>query len=110
MSGRVTWLTVERVDSLSRRPSVVFVTGRLEGEPLQIGDSVTNGHVIFVPAGSSGDTDLQRRLCPLRDVHGTAVDLSLAGMDDLPTARPERRADSWGGRTCHVPCGRPGSA
>jgi hypothetical protein len=35
-----TRLTVERVDSLSRRPSMVFVTGVLEGEPLRIGDSV----------------------------------------------------------------------
>jgi hypothetical protein len=33
-------LTVERIDSLSRRPSMVFVTGVLEGEPLQIGDGV----------------------------------------------------------------------
>lgn len=40
MSGRDTRLTVERVDSLSRRPSMVFVTGRLEGEPLRIGDSL----------------------------------------------------------------------
>jgi len=40
MTTEHTRLTVERVDTISRRPSMVFVTGTLEGGPLHIGDSV----------------------------------------------------------------------
>jgi hypothetical protein len=40
MTARDSVLTVERVDTLPSRPTRVFVSGRLEGEPLRIGDSV----------------------------------------------------------------------
>ena len=40
MTTQHTRLTVERVDTISRRPSRIFVTGTLEGGPLHIGDSV----------------------------------------------------------------------
>ena len=40
MTVNGTRLVVERVDTNSRRPWI-FVTGRLEGDPLRIGDTVT---------------------------------------------------------------------
>ncbi|AGL18680.1 hypothetical protein [Actinoplanes sp. N902-109] len=39
-TGGTSRLVVENIHKLSRRPWI-FVTGRLEGDPLRIGDSVT---------------------------------------------------------------------
>jgi hypothetical protein len=67
MSGRGTRLTVERVDSLLRRPSVVFVTGRLEGEPLHIGDSVT------INDDAAGATSAEIRSIEMHTAPGTVT-------------------------------------
>ena len=67
MSGRDTRLTVERVDSLARRPSMVFVTGRLQGEPLHIGDSVV------INDGASGATRAEIRSIEIHTAPGTVT-------------------------------------
>ena len=67
MSGRGTWLTVERVDSLSRRPSMVFVTGRLEGEPLHVGDSV------IINDDAAGATSAEIRSIEMHTAPGTVT-------------------------------------
>ena len=76
MTAPASVLTVERVDTIASRPTRIFVSGRLEGEPLRIGDRV------IVHDGGS-DTSAEIRAIEMHSGRGLvtiALDAELASL------------------------------
>jgi translation elongation factor EF-Tu-like GTPase len=54
MTAPASVLTVERVDAIASRPTRIFVSGRLEGGPLHVGD-----RVVVHDGGSDTSTEIR---------------------------------------------------